>query len=82
MGSLIPHEERMKNILQRSLEEAFQTKVQVSKPQSKQEGTSNHTQFGRGYGCSFGGCGRRRFDQGSQGRGSSLIDRGQYGQGR
>ena len=58
MGSLISHEERIKKIPKRSLEETFQTKVQVSKGQSKKEGKSNHTQLGRGHGR---GC--RRFDQ-------------------
>ena len=64
IGSLIAHEERMKKILERSLEEAFQTKFQVSKGQSEQEGTSNRSQLGRGHGCSFfGGHGRGRFSQ-------------------
>ena len=47
MGSLIAHEERMEKIHERSLEEVFQTKVQVSKGQSKQECSSNYTQLGR-----------------------------------
>ena len=73
----------MKKILERSLEEAFQTKVQVSKGQSEQEGTSNRSQLGRGHGCSFfGGHGRGIFNQRSRGYGSSLIDGCQYGQGR
>ena len=63
MGSLIAHEEMMKKILERSLKETFQTKVQVSKGQSKQEGTHNYTQLGRGRGRSFCGCGRGRFGQ-------------------
>ena len=47
MGCLIAHEERMKKILERPFEEAFQTKVQVSKGQLEQEGSSNYTQLGR-----------------------------------
>ena len=50
MGLFIGHEERMKKVLKKLLEEAFQTKAQVSKGQLKQEGTSNHTHPGRGCG--------------------------------
>ena len=53
MESLIAHEERGKQVLEISLKEAFQTKVQVSKGQSEQEGTSNYTQLGRGRGHNF-----------------------------
>ena len=68
MRSLISNGERMKKILERSLEEAFQTKVQVSKGQLEQEGTSNYTQLGRGHRCSFfGGHGPGRFNKRSRG---------------
>ena len=53
MGSLISHEEKMKKVLETSLEEAFQTKVQVSKVQLEQVGTSNYNQLGRGRGSRF-----------------------------
>ena len=83
MESLIDHEERMKQVPEISLKEAFQTRVQVSKGQLEQEGTSNYTQLGRGCGLFFF-CGRggKIFDQRSRGHRSSLLDGGQYVQER
>lgn len=59
MGSLLAYEERMNRSMEKSIEHAFQSKVEVSKKKENNESSSNHKSVGRGRGRG-GYRGRRR----------------------